>query len=116
MNVITVLKKLGCKVVDRETTDGAQKWWLTYPPGLNSGSQYLCSDYKTRTARQVILRAFRLDHTDYCHGEYLYHNGQANQSFTLEFQTQEMDEREGVFIAKPRKTKAGKQYVAGIDC
>ncbi len=99
MNVIAILKKLGCKVTSRETTPGAQKWWLRYPR----------LSLSLIDARRKIMAALNLQ------GSVLSPFPYEGLGFELSFQTEECDGHSGIFIAKPRKTKAGREYRIGLD-
>lgn len=100
MKVVTILKNLGCKVISRETTDGAQKWWLTYCTALN-----------ITVARRVVLAELRLCCCTGCITE----PEPTHKGFEISFQTEEEDGFRGIFIAKPRKTAAGRNWQRGLD-
>jgi len=96
MNVITTLKKLGCKVVSRETTAGAQKWWLTYPLGTEPGNGTV------KKVRDQVRRLLGLTEDGWENREYI------TRQYTLIFQSEAMDEFFGIFVAKPHNTNAGR--------
>lgn len=97
---ITILKQLGCKVVDRELTAGARKWWLTWP-----------RDRKTRSLK--ILKALGIDSDTRTSPHAFEYRG---DGFTITFQTKSQDGHDGIFIAKPRRNRKGREYQHGIDC
>lgn len=106
MKAIKLLKRLGCEVVSRESTKAAKKWWLTYPP-----VEELTHRRVERRAkrRKLVLEALELTDSDLYCGE--YHHA----DFILNFQTEEEDGHTGIFIAKPKRNKAGEEYRHGID-
>ncbi len=98
-NPITILKSIGCKVVDRETTAEAQKWWLSFPPAKDFSE-----------ARQKILKALKIENQHYSPF------GQSAGEFEVLFLSESIDGYCGVFLAKHCKTPTGKLYHHGIDC
>lgn len=92
--VITTLKRLGCVVVDREVTAGAQKWWLSKP-----------------TQCGVTAAIQSLDATP--NAIYGWHTADGTE---IHVQHEDRDGHDGFFVAKPRKSAAGRKYRRGIDC
>lgn len=102
--VVRRLRKIGCRVTCQETTAGAWKRWLSYPPGLPAAE-----------ARAAVAKALDLGSiTAWNCGPYsIGHHG---PGYDLMFQTMRYDDFNGVFVAKARRTREGREYAAGIDC
>ena len=101
MNVISRLKAIGCKVNSRESNSAVSKWWLTYPPNPSQD---------VKEARRKVLAALNI------HDSILNPFGyQLLGGIHLEFQTVARDYFNGIFVAKPKKTKAGQLYRERYD-
>ena len=96
MGIITKLKKLGCKVVRRKTTEVAMNWWLSVPPSLEKINILDATEFGSYQAGGQTEFYSRI-----CH---------------LSFQTEMKDGHEGIFVAKYRRTQSGRDYLRGIDC